>query len=85
VEDRDVHLALERLLDVEALGRLDVFEVDAAEGRLEKPDAADELVGILCRELDVEDVDVGEAAAPPGPPSAAGPARSSSLTTRPCS
>ena len=31
-------VALERLLDVEALGRLDVLEVDAAEGRLEQLD-----------------------------------------------
>ena len=32
VEDGDVQLTLQRLLDLEALGAFDVFEVDAAEG-----------------------------------------------------
>ena len=36
VEDGNVHLLLEPLLDDEALGRLDVFQVDAAEGGLER-------------------------------------------------
>ncbi len=31
VEDRNVHALAQLLLDVEALGRLDVLEVDAAE------------------------------------------------------
>ena len=34
VEDRDLHALAQLRLDVEALRRLDVFEVDAAEGRL---------------------------------------------------
>ena len=53
--------ALQPLLDLEALRRLDVLEVDAAEGRLEQLDGADELLGIVGGDLDVEDVDVGEA------------------------
>ena len=61
VEDRDVHDLLQLFLDVEALGPLDVLEVDAAEGRLENLDGADDLVGILGVQLDVEDVDVGKA------------------------
>ena len=60
VEDGDLHPRLELLLDVEALGRLDVLEVDAAERGLEAGDALDELVGVLLVDLDVEDVDVGE-------------------------
>ena len=52
---------LRRLLDVEALGRLDVLEVDAAEGRLERLDDPDDLVGVVRVQLDVEHVDVGEA------------------------
>ena len=60
VEDGDLHPRLELLLDVEALGRLDVLEVDAAERRLEAGDALDELVGVLLVDLDVEHVDVGE-------------------------
>ena len=36
VEDRDVHLRDQPLFDLEALRRVDVLEVDAAEGRLEQ-------------------------------------------------
>ena len=60
VEDGDLHPRLELLLDVEALGRLDVLEVDAAERRLEAGDAFDELVGVLLVDFDVERVDVRE-------------------------
>ena len=42
-------------------GRLDVLEVDAAEGRREHLAEADDLLGVLGVDLDVEDVDVGEA------------------------
>ena len=48
------------LLDVEALRRLDVLEVDAAEGRLERGDDVDQLVRVVLGDLDVEDVDAGE-------------------------
>ena len=44
VEDRDVHALAQLLLDLEAVGRLDVLEVDAAEGRLERRDDLDELL-----------------------------------------
>ena len=60
VEDRDAHLGLEAALDLEAVGRADVLEVDPAEGRLEQLDGADELLGVFGVELEVEDVDVGE-------------------------
>jgi hypothetical protein len=43
---RDVHLLLELLLDVEALGGLDIFEVDAAEGGLHHLHGGDECVGV---------------------------------------
>jgi hypothetical protein len=49
------------LLDDEALGRLDVLEVDAAEGRGHEADGLDEGVGVLGVELDVDRVHVGEA------------------------
>ena len=52
--------ALQPLLDLEAFRRLDVLEVDAAEGRLERGDHVDELVDVLLVDLDVEDVDAGE-------------------------
>jgi hypothetical protein len=60
VEDRDVHALAQLLLDVEALGRLDVFEVDAADGRLQHGDRVDQLVRIVLGQLEVEHVDPGE-------------------------
>ena len=61
VEHRDGHQLAQALLDDEALGRLDVLEVDAAEGRAEQPHAVDELVDVLGVDLEVDAVDVGEA------------------------
>src|ERR1019366_8783009 len=61
VEDRDLHGLLQRLLDIETLGRLDVFEIDAAKGRFEKLASADDFVRILGVQLDVKHVNVGEA------------------------
>ncbi len=62
VEDRECFMrSRRRALDVEAVGRLDVLEVDAAEGRLERGDAVDQLVEVvLLVDLDVEHVDAGE-------------------------
>ena len=61
VEDRDVHQLAQALLDDEAFRRLDVLEVDAAEGRPEIAHAVDELVDVLGVDLEVDAVDVGEA------------------------
>ena len=61
MEDRDVHQLAQALLDDEAFRRLDVLEVDAAEGRAEIAHAVDELVRVLGVDLEVDGVDVGEA------------------------
>jgi hypothetical protein len=61
VEHRDVEQLLQLGLDAEALGALDVLEVDAAEGDADVLDDGDDLVGIGGRDLDVDGVDVGEA------------------------
>ena len=61
VEDGDVEGLLEALFDLEALGRADVLEVDAAEGGRDHLAEADDLLRILGVDLDVEDVDVCEA------------------------
>ena len=61
VEHRDVHQLAQALLDDEAAGRLDVLEVDAAEGRPEQAHAVDEVVDVLGVDLEVDRVDVGEA------------------------
>ena len=60
VEDRNGHPRLEPFLDLETFRRLDVLEVDAAEGRLERRDRLDHAVDAGRVDLDVEDVDAGE-------------------------
>ena len=57
VEDRDLHALAQLALDVEALRRLDVFQVHAAEGRLERGDDVDQFIGVAFVDLDVENVD----------------------------
>ena len=60
VEDRDVHALLAQLLDDEAVRRLDVLEVDGAEGRLQRDDVPGQFFRIRGVEFDVEAVDSGE-------------------------
>ncbi len=60
VEHGDLHALAQLLLDVEALWRLDVFQVHAAERGLERGDDLDQLVGVALGEFDVEDVDAGK-------------------------
>ena len=61
MHDRDLHPLLQRLLDDEAFGRLDVFKVDAAEARFHQRDRCDDRVGVLGCKLDIDRVDIGEA------------------------
>ena len=60
VEYRDVETRLERLFDHEALGRGDILEVDAAEGRRDRGHGFDERLHRRRVDLDVEHVDAGE-------------------------
>ena len=60
VKDRDVHALDQLALDLETLRRLDVLQVDAAEGGLEPRDGVHEGVHAGLRDLDVEHVDPGE-------------------------
>ena len=50
----------EFLFDVETVRGADVFEIDAADGRLEELAEADHILRILGPDLEVEHVDVGE-------------------------
>ncbi len=61
VEHRDVEQLLQLGLDAEALGALDVLQIDAAEGDADVLDHGDDLVGVLGGNLDVDGIDVGEA------------------------
>ena len=60
VKHRDLHALAQRALDVEAVRRLDVFEVDATEGGLQRRDGVDQLVEVALSQLDVEHIDAGE-------------------------
>ena len=60
VEHRDLHARLQPRLHLEAFRRLDVLEVDAAEGRLQRRHHVDDTVDLLGVDLDVEHVDAGE-------------------------
>ena len=61
VEHRDLHGAAQLFLDVEAFRRLDIFEIDAPESGLDQLAGANDLVGVLGGELDIEDIDIREA------------------------
>ena len=60
VEDRNLHALAQLLFNVEAFGCLDVLEVDAAEGRLERGDGVDQLVRVAFVDLKVEHIDIGK-------------------------
>ena len=60
MEHRDLHALLELRLDLEALRRLDVFEIDAAEGRLQRRNRLDDALDGVGGDLDIEHVDAGE-------------------------
>ena len=60
VEDRDIEPTAQFLLDVEALGRLDVLEVDPSEGGRQRGDDPDQVVWVAGVDLEIEDVDPGE-------------------------
>jgi hypothetical protein len=60
VEDGDVHALAAQLFDDEAVGGLDVFQVDGAEGGFQRADDLGQLHGVGFVQLDVETVDIGE-------------------------
>ena len=60
MEHRDVHELAQPILDHEAIWRLDVLEVDAAEGRPEIAHRADEGIDVGGVDLEVEGVNIGE-------------------------
>jgi hypothetical protein len=61
VEHRDIEELTQPLFDDEAFRCLDVFEVDAAEGRVQETHAVDELVDVAGIDLEINRVDVGKA------------------------
>ena len=60
VKDRDLQPLAQFTLDVKAVGRLDVFEVDGAKGRLQGCDHLDQPDRVLLVDFNVKHVDTGE-------------------------
>ncbi len=60
VKDRDLHALAQAPLDIKAVRGFDVFEVDAAEGGLQRGDDFDQPFRVFFVDFKVEDVDVGE-------------------------
>ena len=60
VEDGDTHALAATFLDDETLRRLDVLQIDRAEGRLQAGDDVDHLLRVGGVEFDIEHIDVGE-------------------------
>ncbi len=61
MENGDFHGAPQLFFDQETLRRLDVFEIDAAEGRLKHLTGTDYLAGIMGGEFDIENVNIRKA------------------------
>src|SRR5208337_2208158 len=61
MEDWDLHRLLQRLLDVEALRRFDVLQIDAAKSGFQQLAELDNLVGIMSVDFKVEHVHIGKA------------------------
>ena len=54
------HARLELVFDVEALGRLEIFQIDTAKGWLQRGDHRDHVIDVMRVDLDVEHVDAGK-------------------------
>src|SRR5690606_16585794 len=61
VEYRNIALLNQRTLDLEALRRLDIFQVDTAKGAGNTLDGIDEGLRAFRLDLDIEDIDTGKA------------------------
>ena len=60
VEHRNVHPLAAQLFDDEAVGGLDVFQIDRAKGGFQRTDDGRQLYRVRLVQLDVETVDIGE-------------------------
>ena len=60
VKDGDVHALATVFFNDEAVGCLDVFKVDRAEGGFQRADDFGKFLGVFLVQLDVEAVDIGE-------------------------
>ena len=61
MKDGDVHPLFQCLFNDEAIGRGNIFQIDAAKGRLEQFNRVNEALCILGIHFDVDGIDVGKA------------------------
>jgi len=60
MENGNVHQLAQAAFDDETFRRLDVFQIDAAEGGAEVTHAIDELIGVFGIDLEIDGIDIGE-------------------------
>ena len=60
MEYRDIHALAQLLLDVETLWRLDIFQVDAAKGWLQRGHHVDKLIRVQLVNFNIKHVNAGE-------------------------
>ena len=60
MKDRDLHPGLQLLLDLEALGTLDILKIDPAESRLQRRNRLDYAFDGVGGDFDIEHVDAGK-------------------------
>ena len=60
VKHRNRHALAQLALNLETFRRLDILEIDAAKGRLQRGHDIDQAVDIGLREFNIENVDAGE-------------------------
>ena len=61
MHNRNFHALLQRLLDDETFGCLDIFKVDPPEAGLKQGNGIDEGVRVLRRKFKINRVDIGKA------------------------
>ena len=60
MKNRNAHAFAQAAFHFKAFGRLDVFQIDRAEGRLQRGDHLDQLVGVFFVNFDVNRINAGE-------------------------
>ena len=57
MEDRDLHALAQFLLNVEALGRFDIFKVNPTKSRFQRGDHVDQFIRVKLINFDIEHID----------------------------
>ena len=60
MKDRDAHAFAQPTFNFKTFGRLDVFQIDRAEGGFQRGDHLDQLVGVFFINFDINRINAGE-------------------------